>query len=177
MHRSKSKRKEFKKAQWSQNQKLQAVSTYLMLGNMSQTAIVTGIPYQTLQFWKTSDWFKDYVLQLQAEDVQQMDSNIRRVVDKSLKAVEDRLDLGDNVFDQKTGKIRKIPVSSRVALKITTDLLTQKEKLQRNPALKEEMEKTIDERLLRLSEEFSKFAQQKKLGVDTPLVERIDVQA
>jgi hypothetical protein len=172
MHRGKSKRKEFKRAQWSQNQKLQAVSTYLMLGNMAQTAIVTGIPYQTLQFWKTSDWFKDYVLQLQAEDVQQMDSNIRRIVDKSLKAVEDRIDTGDNIFDQKTGKIRKIPVSSRVALKITTDLLTQKEKLSKNP-IKEEMEKTIDGRLLRLSEEFAKFAQTKKLAVDTPLVERV----
>jgi hypothetical protein len=161
MHRGKSKLKNYKKAHWSQNQKLQAVSTYLMLGNMSQTAIVTGIPLQTLKIWKTTDWFKDYALQLQSEDIQQMDSNLKRVVDKALKAVEDRLDLGDAQFDQKTGKITRIPIKAHVALKITTELLTKQDKLKENP-VKEEIEKTIDDRLLKLSEEFAKFANTNK---------------
>ena len=157
MQRSKSKNSRFKKAHWSQNQKLQAVSTYLMLGNMSQTAIVTGIPLQTLKIWKYTDWFKEYCLQLQSEDVQQMDSNLKRVVDKALKTVEDRLDLGDAQFDQKTGEIVRIPVKAHVALKISTELMTKQQKLRDTP-VKEEIERTIDDRLIKLSEEFAKFA-------------------
>ena len=171
MQRGKSKNSRFKKAHWSQNQKLQAVSTYLMLGNMSQTAIVTGIPLQTLKIWKYTDWFKEYCLQLQSEDVQQMDSNLKRVVDKALKTVEDRLDLGDAQFDQKTGEIVRIPVKAHVALKISTELLTKQQKLNENP-IKEEVERTIDDRLLKLSEEFAKFAS-KKIEAVVP----IDVEA
>ena len=155
----------YKKSIWTQNQRLQAVSTYLMLGSLTETAIVTGIPLPTLKTWKVMDWFKEYSLQLQAEDVQQMDSNLKRVVDKALKAVEDRLDLGDAQFDQKTGKITRIPVKAHVALKISTELLTKQQKLKDSP-IKEEVEKTIDDRLLKLSEEFARFAAIKSNMID-----------
>ena len=55
MKRGKPSSKVHKKGQWTRNQKLQAVSTYLMLGNMAQTAIVTGIPLPTLKLWKQHD--------------------------------------------------------------------------------------------------------------------------
>lgn len=160
MRRKVSHDRRYKKSVWSQNQRLQAVSTYLMLGNMAETAIVTGIPIATLRLWKTTDWFKEYSLQLQSEDVQQMDANLKRIVGKALKATEDRLDLGDAQFDQKTGDIIRIPVKAHVALKISTELLTKQQKLYENP-VREEVEKTIDDRLLKLSEEFAKFASNK----------------
>lgn len=157
MKRPKSRDRRYKKSIWTQNQKLQAVSTYLMLGNLAETAVVTGVPLPTLKLWKTTDWFKEYALQLQSEDVQQMSSNLKRVVEKSLKAVEDRLDLGDAQFDQRTGSIVRVPVKAHVALKISTELMTKQQKMLENP-VKEEIEKTIDDRLLKLSEEFARFA-------------------
>ena len=170
MQRHKSKDRRYKKSHWTQNQKLQAVSTYLMLGNMPETAIVTGIPLATLKIWKATDWFKEYCLQLQSEDVQQMDSNLKRVINKALKATEDRLDLGDAQFDQKTGEIIRIPVKAHVALKITTELMTKQQKLYDSP-IKEEVEKTIDDRLLKLSEEFARFATMKKNTIDVEVKE------
>ena len=176
MQRRASRDKRYKKSVWTQNQRLQAVSTYLMLGNMSETAIVTGIPLPTLKLWKQTDWFKEYSLQLQTEDVQQMDSNLKRVINKALKATEDRLDLGDAQFDQKTGEIVRVPVKAHVALKITTELLTKQQKLNENP-IKEELEKTIDDRLLKLSEEFAKFASNKMSNAVAIDVEARVVQA
>lgn len=176
MKRAKSKDKRYKTKIWSTNQRLQAVSTYLMLGNMVETALVTGIPLPTLKVWKTTDWWKEYSLQIQAEDVQQMSSSLKRVVDKALKAVEDRIDLGDAQFDQRTGSIVRVPVKAHVALKITTDLLTKQQHLQDNP-VKQEVEKTIDDRLLKLSEEFAKFAS-KKLATSVPVdVTDVNVKA
>jgi hypothetical protein len=171
MKRPKSKDKRFKTHHWNQNQKLQACSTWLMLGNMAETALVTSIPIQTLKGWKTTDWWKEACLQLQQEDLQQTTSKIKKIVDKALKAVEDRLDVGDAMYDQRTGEIVRIPVKAHVALKISTELLTKQEKMQSNP-IREEVEKTIDDRLLKLSEEFAKFAS-KKLSAEVP----IDVEA
>ena len=158
MQRRAAKDKRYKKSVWSQNQRLQAVSTYLMLGNMAETAIVTGIPLPTLKLWKQMDWFKEFSLQLKTEDVQQMDSNLKRVINKALKATEERIDFGDAQFDQRTGDIVRVPIKAHVALKITTDLLAKQQKLEENPINREEVEKTIDERLLKLSAEFAKFA-------------------
>ena len=169
MQRKKSTDRRYKKSVWSQNQKLQAVGTYLMLGNMAETAVVTGIPLQTLKFWKIQDWFKEYALQLQSEDIQKMDGNLKRIVDKALKAVEDRLDLGDAQFDQKTGLITRVPVKAHVALKITSELMTKQEKLHSNP-VKEEVERTIDDRLAKLSEEFARFASMKTIDVEGHVV-------
>jgi hypothetical protein len=142
-----------------------------MLGNMAETAVVTGIPLQTLKVWKTTDWFKDYSLQLQTVDVQQMDSNLKRVIQKALKATEERIDMGDAQFDQKTGDIIRIPIKAHVALKITTELLTKQQKLNENP-IKEEVEKTIDSRLLKLSEEFARFANARANTIE---IEAVDV--
>ena len=160
MRRKTSHDRRYKKSVWTQNQKLEAVSTYLMLGSMPQTAIVTGIPLPTLKSWKCADWFKEFALQLKTEDIQQLDSNLKRIVNKALKATEDRIDFGDAQFDQRTGDIIRIPIKAHVALKISTELLTKQQKLTENP-IKEEVEKTIDDRLLKLSEEFAKFASNK----------------
>ena len=176
MKRKTSTDKRYKKSVWTHNQKLEAVSTYLMLGSMPQVAIVTGVPLPTLKIWKQSDWFKEYSLQLKTEDIQQLDSNIRRIVDKSLKALEDRIDLGDAQFDQKTGKITRIPIKAHVALRISTELLTKQEKLNKDP-IKEQVEKTIDDRLAMLSQEFARFAVMKSVSGESIEVEAKEVVA
>ena len=157
MKRRVSKDKRYSKAKWTQNQKLEAATTYLMLGSLAQTAIVTGVPFYTLRSWKTTDWFRELLTQIRTEDVQQLDSNLQRVVDKALKTVEDRLDLGDHQYDPKTGKLVRVPVKAHVALKVTTELLNRQDKIHDKPE-KQEIEKTIDARLLKLSEEFARFA-------------------
>lgn len=163
--------KRHKTAHWTQQQKLQAVSTYLMLGNMVETAAVTGISINTLNTWRYQDWFKEFSLKLQAEDVQEMDSKMKRIVGKALKAVEDRIDLGDAQYDQRTGDIVRVPVKAHVALKISTELLTKRERLNDKP-VKQEIEKTIDDRLAKLSEEFARFAGMKQIDVQGNIVDQ-----
>lgn len=144
-----------------------------MLGSMTETALVTGVPYPTIELWRRQDWWKEFALKLQSEDIQQMDSNLRRVIDKSLKAVEDRIDNGDALFDQKTGEIRRIPIKAQVALKITSELLTKRDKIQEAPH-KEKIEETINARLMKLADEFHKLALDRspqKHVLDIPMVE------
>jgi len=157
MKRKKSIYPEHGRAHWTEQQKLEAVATYVMLGNMVETALVTSVPLDTLKVWKKTDWFRELQLQIRDEDVQQLDTNIQKVVGKALKALEDRLDNGDYQYDPKTGKPVRIPIKATVALKVTTELLTKQDKLRAAPE-KLEVEKTVDARLLKLAEEFARFA-------------------
>ena len=136
---------------------------------MAETAVVTGVPLQTLKVWKTTDWFKEACLQLQQEDLQQTSSKLKKIVEKALKSVEDRLDNGDAMYDQRTGSIVRIPVKAQVALKISTELMTKQEKLLANPHQKEDIQKTVGDRLLKLSEEFASFATKKFSSMEQPI--------
>lgn len=160
MKRKTSHDRRYSKSHWTQNQKLEAATTYAMLGTLTETALVTSIPLETLKNWKQSTWFKELLLQIRDEDVQKLDSNLQRVVDKAMKAVEDRLDHGDWQYDPKTGKPLRVPVKAQIALRVTTDLLQRQEKIRERPE-KQEVEKTIDARLAKLSEEFARFATSK----------------
>lgn len=164
MRRGVSKWNPHKKAAWTQQQKLQAVATYVMLGNLTETSLVTEIPRYTLREWKVKDWWKDLVNQIRDEDVQQLDSNLQRVIQKALKATEDRLDAGEYQYDPKTGKVIRIPIKANIALKITTELLTKQEHLRDKPE-RMEVEKTIDARLAKLADEFVKFSSARTINV------------
>lgn len=156
-----------KKARWSEAQKLHVVTNYLMLGSYIEVSLLTSVPLETIKSWAQQPWWKEACLKLQNEEVQQMDSRLKRVVDKALKALENRIDEGDVQFDQKTGEMVRIPVKAHVALKISKDLMERQDKIRENP-VKEEIKKTIDDRLLRLSQEFASFAS-KKLNKEVPI--------
>jgi hypothetical protein len=157
MKRAVSKRPGVSKKIWSENQRLQAVVTYLQLGSLTETALVTSIPRDTLARWKMSDWWKEMVLQIRDEDATKTDSKLGRVIEKSLAALEDRIDNGNHQLNPRTGKVIRVPVSARDALKASAELLTKQEHI-RNKPVKMEVEKTIDARLAKLAEEFMRFA-------------------
>lgn len=157
LHRKKSKWPTRGKAQWTEDQKLQVAASYVMLGNLSEVALATGISYNTIKVWKYQDWFKELVNQIRDEDLQKLDANLQRVIGKALKGLEDRLDNGDYQYDPKTGAIVRIPVKAQIALRATSDLLTKQDKLREKPE-RAELEKTIDDRLAKLGAEFAKFA-------------------
>jgi hypothetical protein len=154
------KRKDGKKKWWSADQRLQAAATYVMLGTMTETALATGIPLPTLKAWKNLPWWKDLISQVRRDDLDKASSNIQRVIEKAVKATEERLDNGNFVFDQKTGKIVRIPVNIKDALKVTTELMTKQDKLLEREEQKETQEATVD-RLTKLAEELAKFAKTK----------------
>ena len=146
---------------WSREQKLNAVSIYLSIGNMSQVSEITKIPLHTLNSWKASDWFKSAYAEFRDQGTLVMSAKMKKIIEKSMLAIEDRLDLGDAQYNQKTGEMARVPVKAQVALRITKDLLEQQKALETSSSDTKELEKTIDERLLKLSLEFAQFAKDK----------------
>lgn len=157
---------------WSDKQKIEAVQSWLLLGNLALTSRVLNIPEITLRVWKASEWWKTVVEDIRLQENMQMSSRLQKIVDASLGAVEDRLVNGDLVFDQKTGQTVRKPVNMRDAHKVAVDLMDKKSLLDKT-ALPQQEEKQDEDRLLKLAEKFADFVTKKK---DPRIIDAEDVE-
>lgn len=144
---------------WSESQKIEAVTTFLALGNSTQTAAVLEIPLSTFNRWRYSDWWKKIEEELKAEEHLQLNARLKKVVSKALDVTEDRLINGNYQYDPKSGELIRVPVNLKDANKIANDMLTRQDILEEKP-IKKEIEKTVDDRLAKLAEQFKAFAKQ-----------------
>jgi len=155
---------------YTEHQKLEAATVFLALGSNVQTAGVLKIPLDTFNKWRYSDWFKKLVEDLKAEDNLKLSARLSKLVSKALDVTEDRLDKGNYQYDPKTSELIRVPVSLRDAAKVASDLMERKDIVEDKP-LKEQIEKTVDDRLAKLAEEFAKFSKVKPMLPDPMVIE------
>jgi hypothetical protein len=153
---------------WSDTQRIELVTTWLATGNLALSAATHGIPEITARVWKTQPWFNEMVTDIRSSENLQLDSKLKKVVDKSVEQLLDRVENGDFQFDQKTGSIIRKPISARDAAKVTTDMIDRRELLQGKKEQITDSTRKVEDRLLKLAEEFSRFAKS-KIVVNEPL--------
>jgi len=146
--------------QWSDKQKTEAVTSWLLLGNLALTSRILSIPEITLRVWKTTEWWKNLVEEIKTQENIQMSGRLKKIVDASLTAVEDRLVNGDWVYDNKTGQMMRKQVAMKDAHKVSTDLMDRQLALEKatKPVTQEEQN---DDKLLKLAEKFAAFVTDK----------------
>jgi hypothetical protein len=147
---------------WSDNQRIEAVTAYLACGSPTQVCVALGIPLPTFNRWKTSTWFKELVEQLRNEDTLKLDAKLTRIVEKSLVQIEDRLDNGNHNYNPRSGAYDRVPVKLADITKAAASLMEKQAKLREIPE-RAEIDKTIDARLAKLGEEFTKFSKAKTI--------------
>lgn len=150
-----------KKGYWSDSQKIEAVQTYLILGSVKMTAATLRIPFDTVKYWKTCQWWKDLMEEMRIQEDLQLSTRLKKIITKSYDVLEDRLEHGDFVYDQKTGEMRRKPVSMKDAHTVARDLIPQREHLiDRHFEEKTVTEDKIEKTLANLAEQFAKIASQ-----------------
>lgn len=159
---------------WSDKQKIEAVQSYLLLGNLALTSRILNIPEVTLRFWKTTEWWKDVVDDLKLQETMQMSARLKKIVDASLGAVEDRLLNGDVIYDTKSGEMVRKQVNLRDAHKVAVDLLDKKAMLDK-AAVPQQQETTDDNKLDKLAEKFAAFVN-KKLEKEPEVIDVQDIE-
>ena len=143
---------------WSDQQKIEAVTTYFMLGgNLSQTSKALKIPLVTLAMWKRSEWWNSLERDIRKEERLALSTKLKKVMDLSLEVASDRLEKGDWIYDQKAGELRRKPVSMRDAGKLAMDSanLRTKMDLQENHTIAQE---EIAGKLEKLAEAFTNLS-------------------
>ena len=158
---------------YSDSQKIEAVTTYLMLGNLSMVSAMLKISINTLKVWKKSEWWKDVERDLRTQEDLQLSKRLQSIVNRSLDVVEDRMENGDFVYDQKTGEMRRKPVSMRDAHKVMMDFSERREELVDRHITNESVSSDkIEQTLKTLADEFARIANQ---VTSKPSVEVTDV--
>ena len=145
---------------WSDAQKLEAVQSYLVLGNISLVARILSIPRITLQVWKASNWWKELIEELRLQEKMELSNKMKNIVNAAHAVVENRLLNGDAVLNQKTGQIVYKPVAMRDAHRVAVDLLNQKNSLDKMNLEPDQAEGATD-KLELLAEKFAEFATKK----------------
>lgn len=148
---------------WSDSQKIEAVTTYMMLGSVSLTAATLQIPRNTLKMWKLTEWWKDLERELRTQDDLQLSKRLQNIVSKSMSTIEDRLEHGDFIYDVKSGTMQRKPVSMKDAHVVARDLQERRDVLvDRHMGETSVATDKIERTLANLAEQFAKIANQHK---------------
>lgn len=148
--------------QWADSQKMEAIQSYLLLGNLALTSRILGIPEITLRVWKTTQWWKDAVAEIKSQEKVELSAKMKKIVGASLAVVEDRLVNGDFQFDQKTGEVIRKPVNMKDAHRVAMDMQQRQELVDKSLSGEEDKgDEGIQSRLLKLAEQFAEMATKK----------------
>lgn len=151
---------------WPIEKRIEVVTKYLALGNMSLVAELTGVGHQLCRLWKTQPWWKEMEAEIRASRTAQVDSKLSKIVDKSLEMIEDRLENG-TVEVAKDGSIFRRPANIKEITNVTQVLMGQQ--LQMQKAQKEEQvqqeQVSIKDQLAMLAAEFAKFNTKRTVDV------------
>lgn len=148
-----------KNATWPVEKKIEAVTTWLALGNLRQVAAVTGVSHGMIKQWRIAPWWKELEAEIIASRRVAAANKLSKIVDKSLDVIDDRLDNGDFVYNSKSGEIHRKPVTLRDATTAANALMQRAaiiEKLNKDEQVVEATQ-TIQEQLISLAAEFAKF--------------------
>jgi hypothetical protein len=158
---------------YSDAQKLDAIKLYLMSGNMSAVAVATKIPLITLQTWKKTQWWMTMVNELRNEGNIVLSERMRKVVEKSWGVVEDRLENGDWIYDQKSGKLVRKPVSLKDASKVAIDAAKLRNDLEAQEQFTVSTEQ-IGSKLDELAKQFALMVNGKKPSKEAEDIEYVE---
>lgn len=143
---------------WKEAKKIEAVTTYLSTGNLTETARMLAIPIRTMESWKISDWWKELVAKIQAEDDQQLDTKTSKAINKALDNLMDRIENGEVIYDQKTGQLKRTPAKLRDLNTAFNNLLDKRQLLRNKPTKIVEQQSTAVA-LQNLANQFANFTQ------------------
>lgn len=146
---------------WTWEKKYSVVATFLKTGNIRETGDLTGVSWMTIESWRKQPWWLDLVQQIKNTDYTVLDNQLSKLINKSLGSIEDALDNGEMILNNKTGELVRKPVAVRDATRIASELMQRKQSLQKSMMQEQVTQVTVQETLKALAQEFAKWNNQK----------------
>lgn len=128
---------------------------------MSETSRVCNVPLITCKKWKASDWWTNLVNDIQSGDGQKSDNKMSKAIDKALDLIMTRMEEGDYQYDQKTGRLVKVPLKARDLERVASGLFDKRQLIRKQPTSIKQSDLNQKDRLVQLAEQFAVFAGQK----------------
>lgn len=134
----------------------------MLNGNLKLASEVFNISYDTLSSWKKSEWWGQLVEELRASAKAKRGTKLSSIIDTSLELIQDRLENGDWIYDNKTGKPVRRPVSLRDVTQVTNNLIEKQLKMEEMADRLDTNKNTVQETLAILAKEFQKLNRNKQ---------------
>lgn len=163
-------------AHWAYSQKMEAATTFLLTGSWVSTAAATNIPVDTLKKWGATQWWKDMLEEIRTQSRIETQGKLKKVIDKSLSQLEDRIDNGDYVYNSKTGKITRRPLQARTLSTVVSSSIDKTVLLDKLQAPVIQNQDQITTRLAKIQEEFKRFSSAKEIKA-IPISEKDNLNA
>ena len=142
---------------FSWEKRMDVVARYMLIGNLRVVSEQTGVNYRSLIEWKKSDWWPEMVEQLRRQKKGKTNDSLTKIIEQSLDVMQDRLENGDFVLNNKTGEIVRKPVGVKEATAIATGLIQRQLQLEELMDKTEKNSDTVAETLTLLAKEFQKW--------------------
>ncbi len=156
---------------WSEKERLQAASAFVVIGNYRLTAAAVNIPEETIRRWALADWWKEALDEIRKSSKIELTGKISNVINKTMLQLEDRVENGDFFYDPKTGKFIRKPINASVASKIAGDLITKTLVLEKEVTQERVSDEGLEDRLKKLKDEMLRFAGAKTIEAEVVHVE------
>ena len=147
---------------WSNEERIEAVKSYLLLGKIKLVVAATGIPEITLRKWKSQDWWREAEEEYRNSSKIEISGKLSNIINKTMVQLEDRVSNGDFFFNPVTKKWERKPVGSNILHKITSDLISKQIILENETTKPKTNDEGISARLDKLRDEMIKFAKIRK---------------
>lgn len=147
---------------WTQDDKIRAATLYAMTGSSKKVEEISGIPGGTVRQWRTESWWPQIIDRIRQEGDDQLDVKLTGLIDKVTDEINDRLQKGDYIYDTKKEKIVRKPIAGKDLSVMTSIFVDKRALLRKKPKMMGETS-TVNERLKKLAEEFSKFVSAKTI--------------
>jgi len=144
--------------------KYNCVVTWLATGNLRIAASTVNVPYNTARYWYTQPWWKEFEFEIANSKRTKTNNKLSKIVDKSLDLLEDRLENGEMVLNNKTGELIRKPVQVRDLNQVLNNVLTRQEALEKQKKEQSvlQQQESVADLLKQLAGEFAKFNGSKK---------------
>lgn len=155
------------RAQWSDKKKNEALAFYVANGSLAETSRQCQVPYSTIKLWRSQDWWKDRLRDIQNEEYDKLDSKLSKALDKALDNVMDRIENGDYQYDPKTGQLIRVGAKLRDLNVAFNGLMDKRQLIRKQPTKIVEQQSTATQ-LTNLAAQFAAFVSGK------PVKETVD---
>lgn len=142
---------------WSEKKKAEAVVTWLATGSPIETSRLINVPVQTVKMWKSQPWWEEMVEDIRNNESQQTDNKMSKLINKALDMLVERMEEGNYQYDQKSGRIVKIPMNASDITKVTQTLFDKRQLIRKQPTSIKTSPENTEQKLLKLAQQFAAF--------------------
>jgi hypothetical protein len=130
----------------------------MLTGNMRAVSDQLNINADTLYAWRKSEWWPTLVAEIRATQRAKTGQKLTDIIGSSLEVINDRLENGDIVMNNKTGELVRRPVSLKDAATVTNNLMTRQLQMEEIADKLENTSVSVNETLKLLANEFQKWS-------------------